>query len=440
MRGGLIIGVGILTGNVLGFVRAAVTAYLLGTRVMADALAVAIGPIDTLNQVLTNTMVFAFVPLLAARQGPRRAHLFRRTAGLFTGVFCSLSLAIILFAPWLASILGPGLDPSVFPQAVNLLRITAVSTLILGGAALHAALLVTTRRFGPSAFYQAALNIFVIAGALALWSAFGVYAFAIGYVLGAGAQYLLVSSFARREWRTLREDDRHEVVTDDHSNAELLSKPGAFLVYAILIALNVIVTRAYATHAGPGMAAAFDYCIRCVNVVIAYLVSPASNSLLPEIARLRSEHRGRDAFRLIHRTLWIAAGAAVAACAVGIALREPVIALLFQRGSFTYESTRLVSAVFLGFAPSLIGLSLLEITSRCLFALDLPVLPLIAAAVPVTVNLLISAVWSGATSASATPETIGLGASIGLLAGFGFLLGAVLVRQRKWMRNFGEPS
>jgi putative peptidoglycan lipid II flippase len=426
MRGGLIIGIGILAGNVLGFVRGAVTAYLLGTGALADAIAVAMGPIDTLNYVLTNTMVFAFVPLLAARQGSERAHLFRRTARLFTWVFCSLSVALIVFAPQLTRILGPGLSPAVFPQAVNILRISALSTLATGAAALHAALLVTERRFGPSAFYQASLNLLVIFGALALWKTLGVYAFAVGYVAGACTQFLLVSSFARRSWRKLREEDReYSGATDEHSTAELLSKPGAFLVYATLIALNVIVTRAYATHAGPGMAAAFDYCIRCVNVVVAYLISPASNTLLPEIALLRSEKRAHDAFRLINHTLAVAAGVSLAAYLVGLVVRSPVIAILFQRGSFTAESTSLVSAVFVGFAPSLIGLSLLEIASRGLFALDRPALPVIAACVPVTVNLALSWVLR-----PTSPELIGIGASVGLLAGFTFLFAAVSVRRR----------
>ncbi len=86
MRGGLVITGGILTGNILGFGRSAVTAYLLGTHALADGLAVALGPIDTLNFVLINTMIFAFVPLLTARQGGDRAALFVRAARLFTWI------------------------------------------------------------------------------------------------------------------------------------------------------------------------------------------------------------------------------------------------------------------------------------------------------------------------------------------------------------------
>ena len=89
-----------------------------------------------------------------------------------------------------------------------------------------------------------------------------------------------------------------------------------------------------------------------------------SNSLLPEIARLRSLFRLREAFRLIDRTIALAALAAVGGCAFAVAFREPVIALLFQRGSFTADSTRLVASAFLALGPSLIGWSLLEILAR----------------------------------------------------------------------------
>jgi putative peptidoglycan lipid II flippase len=171
------------------------------------------------------------------------------------------------------------------------------------------------------------------------------------------------------------------------------------------------------------MAAAFDYCIRCVNVVIAYLVSPASNSLLPEIARLHAAGDYRRAVRLVDRTAGIASIAAVAACIVGILVRTPIISLLFERGSFTAHSTQLVSGVFLGLAPCLIGYSLLELTARSLFALDRPMLPLLAAAVPVTVNVVVSSLlWHFAPERFAQPEYLGIGASAGLLAGFALLL------------------
>ncbi len=429
MRGGLAISAGLITGNLIGFFRVALTAYLLGTHSAADALAVAVGPIDTLNSVLINTMIFAFVPMLTEREDAARVALFRKLNLVFTRVFFLLTVFIMAFAPWLIRALAPGLDARYVSSAVVILRIASVSTLAAGTAALHAAFLFTHRRFAPTAFNQAALNFFTIAGALSLWRTAGVYGFALGYAVGAWVQLGIVYFAARS---SLRHAPTPE--PDVHWRT-LLAKPASFLLYAGLIALNVIVTRAYATHAGPGMAAALDYSMRCLTVPLAYLITPVSNSLLPEIARLRSRFQFRQAFRLMDKTIALVALVAVGGCAVGIALREPLISLLFERGSFTAQSTRLVSAVFLGFAPSLIGWSLLELTSRSLFALDRPQLPLRAVAIPVIFNLAFAMLVR-----SPEPQWIGLGASLGFLIAFLLLFSLVRVKRRRWLDESTRDS
>src|SRR5581483_9614462 len=107
--------------------------------------------------------------------------------------------------------------------------------------------------------------------------------------------------------------------------------------------------------------------------------TPISNSLLPEIARLRSSNRLRDAFRLIDRTTAFAALAAVIGIGFALLFRKPAIHIVFERGQFSAESTRVVSAVFLGMGPAVIGGSLLETPSRALFPLARPWPPVIAA-------------------------------------------------------------
>ena len=400
----------------------ALTAYLLGTHSRADSLAVAVSPIDTLNSVLINSMVFAFVPMLTARTGGQRTALFRQLTRLFGRCFAALALVTAVFAPWLISVLAPGLEPRYHDTAANLLRIVSLSALAAGLSAIHAALLYTDRRFAPSAFNQAVLNLFTIVGALSLWRGLGVYGFAIGYTVGAWVQLGIVYFCARSSL------DFSNLPRCDLGWRTILAKPGTIAIYSVVLALNITFTRAYATHAGPGMAAALDYCMRGITVPLAFLVSPMSNALLPEIARLRSQFRLREAWRLIDKTLALAALAAVGGCAVALAFRRPVIEIMFQRGSFTAQSTQLVSAVFLGLGPSLVGWSLLELTARSLFALDLPWLPTVAAAIPVVVNVIVTL-----ATRSPDPQFIGVGASAGLVAGFLFVFVMARLRRKGWL-------
>ncbi|MBV9742927.1 MAG: hypothetical protein JO099_04135 [Acidobacteriia bacterium] len=426
VRGGLTLAGGVLTGNVLGFGRFALTAYLLGTHSRADSLAVAMGPIDSLNSTLINSMVFAFVPVLAAQNGPLRAEIFLKLRRLFLCVFLAVSVVVIAAAPWLMRLLAPGLTGDAFQSAVRIVQILTLSTTAAGVAALYWALLYTERRFGPTAFYQATLNLSTILVTAALWSKFGVYSFALGYTVGAVIQLAAVH-FAAMPSLHLRKQLNAEGKLQWR---DALAKPGFFAVYAVLLSLNITFTRAYATHAGSGMAAALDYCMRGVGVPLAILVSPLSTSLLPEIARLRGMLQLREAFRLIKRTVVLTALFAMAITAVALWLRGPVIALLFQRGSFTADSTQLVAAVFLGLGPALIGWSLIEITGRCLFALERPWPPMIAAAAPVAVNAALTL-----SLHSHQPRWIGVGASTGALAGAAILLAITYGNRKRWLEE-----
>jgi putative peptidoglycan lipid II flippase len=422
VRGGLTLAGGILVGNVVGFLRVALTAYLLGTHTRADSLAVALGPLDTVNSVLTNSLLFAFVPMLTARAGAERAALLIKLRRAFLWVFALIAIGVVSAAPWLMRLLAPGLGPDALRTAVNLLRILSISTAAAGVAALYTALLYTDRRFAPTAFYQASLNVFTILAAVSLWKWAGVYAFAIGYSAGACAQLAIVSYVGRSQLRVVA------LPKCDLRWGEILGKPAFFLVYAAGLGLNITFTRAYATHAGSGMAAALEYCIRCVGVPLALLVQPFSNSLLPEIARLKSLSRLREAGRLIARTMVLAALAAVATCALALLFRHIGIMLMFQRGSFTADSTDLVAAVFLGLGPSLVGWSLIEILSRSLFALDHRWPPVIAAFIPVVVNVTLTV-----RIFYAHPLWIGVGASLGTLAGFAALLLLALANRSRWL-------
>jgi putative peptidoglycan lipid II flippase len=422
VRGGLVIVAGLITGNLLGFLRVALAAYLLGTHARADSLAVAMGPIDTLNSVVINSIIFAFVPMLTAAGGNARLALFRRLLRVYAWIFAAIAAAVIVGAAWLMRILAPGLDPVYFAAATTNLRIFAFSTPAAGAAAIFCAFLYTGRRFAPMAFYQAVLNVFTIALALAFWRAAGVYAFAIGYAAGAFAQLAIVWFATRREFSTAAAEPCAV------SWREIAAKPAFFVVYAAALSLNIVFTRAYATHVGPGMAAALDYCMRGVGVPLALLVSPISNSLLPEISRLRSLARMRDAFRLIDRTVALTALGAVAGCGFAILFRLPAVRFAFQRGSFTAESSVLVAAVFLGMAPSMVGWSLIEVTARSLFALDRPWPPVLAAIVPLLLNVIVTLRLH-----SFRPEWIGLGASLGLMAGFLVLFAIAHAGRRRWL-------
>jgi murein biosynthesis integral membrane protein MurJ len=410
VRGGVIVAAGVLAGNFTGFFRVAVTAYLLGTHARADALATAVGPLDSLNLVIVNTLLFAFVPMLMQRDGAERMALFVRGLHVYTAMLAVLTAGIIAFAPEIAAVLGPGLSAERMAESVVLVQLMAPGLLFAGIGTVYAALLYTERRFIPFAFYQLIQNVLVIATALLLWKELGIYGFAVGYSAGAFIQMVIT-------WHASREMRRNVAVASSSTLRELLTGPAMFLMYAGLVAANIVVTRSFSTHAGAGMAAAFDYANRCVSVLNAWLVYPLASTLLPEIAALRGARDTRSATALIDKTVFHTAIAAVGGGALLVLFRVQVIRFLFERGSFTPESTQLVSSVFLGYAVAAIGWTLLDLIARCFFALNRPLMPVIAACVPVTLNVLLVR-FGGLRPQPGSPVITGIGAAAGFVAGF----------------------
>jgi putative peptidoglycan lipid II flippase len=422
VRGGFVIGVGMLAGNLLGFLRVMFTAYLLGTGSHADALVVSIGTLEALNWIVINTMVFAFVPMLTACDGIGRAALFLELNRRFSRVFLALSVGLLLFAPWLVRLLAPGLAPAYYADAVRLFRIGSFATIAAGLAAMRSALLYSNQRFAVPALYQASVNFFTLAGAFLFWRIAGIYGFALGYAVGSWVQLGILCIASRPHLKSVDEP------LPCLKWRDLIGKPASFLFYSGALALNISLTRAYATDVGPGMAAALEYCIRLIGVPLSLIVNPISGSLLPEVARLRNQAQTHQALRLIDRSLGLAAVTVVACCAVELFFRERMFALLFQRGSFTAASSSLVASVFLGLGPSLLGWSLLDLTARCLFALGRPWLPVCAGCIPVTLNAAITLVFQ-----SREAQFLGLGSSVGLTIGFCFLVILIHTRRRNWL-------
>ena len=282
VRGGLTLIAGVLTGNVIGFFRVAITAYFLGTHSRADALAVTIGPIDTVNSVLINSLVFAFVPMLTARQGPQRTALFQQLTRCFSIVSAVMAGAVVLGAPLAdagarsrprPALLRNRGDDSSHPLALDARR--------RGGRdSVRAALYVAPIRADRVLPGRAqCLHDCVRAGALEVAGHLCVRDRLYGRSVDAARDRVVRRAFGPRQPRS-RAIRRRLARTTRQTGIfrRLCGRPRSQHLF----------TRAYATHAGPGMAAALDYCMRGVGVPMAILVNPISNSLLPEIARLRS--------------------------------------------------------------------------------------------------------------------------------------------------------
>ena len=419
LKGSLIVGTGLFSAQLAGFVRQLVIGYLLGTGAEADALSAAMAPIETWWAVLATAVIFGFAPMFSPHNG-QAAYSFGDVLKPVARLAIASTVFFFLLAEPLILLFAPGLDADTAALGAQLLRWLSLSPAAIGVAFVYTALLFSHRHFAVASFHHATVNVSTIVGALLLHESLGVYGFAVGYVSGTFLHLAINHFYARRTVADGRPASGALGLKD------LLAAPAPILAHALAMELNTAVTRAYASMFGVGMTAAFEFGFKLLRVPLALLVIPLSQSLLPEVASRPGEAAPRQApLRAVGRASWLLAGFLAVVAAVMFIGRQSIVSLLFERGEFGGASTTAVAAILLAYTPVILGRGLSDFLSRNLFAMGRFRVALITAAGALAVNLVVSFLVP-----PEQPELIGLGAMIGFTVGAIVIVGHVLRLRR----------
>ena len=402
LKGSVILGIGLFSAQLAGFIRQLVIGYLLGTGAEADALSAAMAPIETWWSVLATAVIFGFAPMFSPREG-QAAHGLADVLKPVARLSIVSTAGFFLLAEPLLLVFAPGLDSETAVLGARLLRVLSFSPVAIGLGFVYTALLFSHRRFAVASFHHATVNLSTVVGALLLHGSLGVYGFAVGYVGGAFL-HLAINHFHTR--RTITDAKQ---ATGALGLRDLLAAPAPILAHSLAMELNTAVTRAYASMFGAGMTAAFEFGFKLLRVPMALLVVPLSQSLLPEVASRPGAPDSRPApLRAVMRAAWVLAGLLAVVATVMLLGRRPIVSLLFERGEFGGASTAVVATILLAYTPVILGRGVSDFLSRNLFSTGRFSVALITATIALAMNLAVSLALP-----PEHPELIGLGAMLG---------------------------
>jgi putative peptidoglycan lipid II flippase len=343
-----IVAAGTLLSRVLGLGRDLVLAGVF-TRAATDAFMVAFTIPNVLRQLLAEGAVQnAVLPVLAksqAEDGPEEARRFFRAArGLSLLVLLAVSALGVWLAPGLVELFAGGFHevPGQFERTTQLTRWLFPYIFFMGTFALGVAALNTHKRFVVTAFAPALLNVAFIACALVLpplLVAKGyepILAMAIGALVGGVLQVVA-------QWPSLRRIGYLELPSLDLGHPrvrEALRRMGPVLVGIGVYYADVIIARHLLSELGVGAQTYFGFALRLCDFPQGIFVMAIQTAALPSLAAL-SARNDRTAFADtyafgIRLTLFVAVGATM----LFVALSEPLVRAVFERGEFTAEATR----------------------------------------------------------------------------------------------------
>ncbi len=363
---------GLVLSTLVGLARQILVARAFGTGADLDAFLAA----NRLPELLFNLMAggalaSAFIPTYTGFLTRND----RAGAGRLAGALATWVSALLLLTSALAALLaGPLVDHLIAPYfqsapqralTVDLLRILLLSPTLFALSGLVMAVLNAHQRFFISALAPMFYPLGMILGVEVLVPRMGIYGLAWGAVAGA-ALHLLVQlpSLAR-----VRLALKPRLGWREAAVREVGRLMAPRLVGQGAVQLNFLVNTIIASGQPEGSLAALTWGFSLMlmpEIAIAQASAIAALPTFSEQASLGKVNELRETLSTMLRgVMFLALPASIGL----ILLREPLVQVIFERGSFTDASTRMVTWALLFYAAGLLAHSTLEVLARAYYAL-----------------------------------------------------------------------
>jgi len=439
-----IVGSATLLSRIFGFVRDMIVAQLFGAGAATDAFFVAFRIPNLFRRLVgEGSLTVSFIPVYSEYLGKKPQ---RECEGLLHASFTVLAFSLILltllgifFSPWIVKAMAYGFaqDPEKFRLTVLLNRVMFPYILFVGLVAWAMGVLNTLKHFTGPALAPVLLNLSIIACALGLYGflAEPVLSLAIGVLLGGVAQFLFQIPFLRRKGISLR-------LRFDLSHPGV-KRIGALMAPSILglavTQLNVIINTFLASYLPEGSVSFLYYADRLLEFPMGIFAIAIATAVLPPLSEQAAQGKLGEVKETLSFALRLTFFAILPAMAALIALRAPVLNVLFQRGAFTAFSTEMTSQALLYYALGLVAFAGVRIIVPVFYSLQ-------DTRTPVKVAFLSLIANAGLGVLLMLPlKHGGLALATSLAAGLNFSLLAVLLRRKlgplgagRILRSFGK--
>ena len=367
-RSGMIVSAMTMISRILGLVRDAVVANLLGAGTAADVFLFANRIPNFLRRLFAEgAFAQAFVPVLSEikqQQGDEKVRIFvAQAAGTLGTILLIVTLFGVIASPVIAALFGTGWfidwwqggpDAEKFELASSLLKLTFPYLFFVSLVALSGAVMNVYNRFAVAAFTPVLLNVSIIGCAILLHDQFsvGAYALAIGVFLGGVVQLLFQLPFLYKAKMLAR--PRWGWQDENVKKVRKLMLPALFGVS--ISQINLLLDTVIASLLMTGSIAWLYYSDRLIEFPLGLFGIGIATVILPALSKLHSSKKSSDFQHTLDWGVRFVIFLGLPAM-IGLMIISPlIITVLFDHGAFKEAGIDHVKAVSLGVVAYSVGL------------------------------------------------------------------------------------
>ncbi len=393
-----IVGLAVLCSRVLGLAREVIFGALFGAGRLMDAFTIAFRIPNLLRDLfaegaLSTSFITVFSRTIALEGDGAAWRLANKVATLAVIVLSAITVAGIVFAPWLVHVLAPGFIGEKAALTITLTQIMYPFILLVSLAALVMGMLNSRDVFGVPAMASSFFNLgSIISGVgLGYWldPQFGPRALlgtAIGTLVGGTLQLGVQLPALHRVGYVFRADFRWR----DPGVKAILRLMGPSVIAAATTQVNVLINSVFASELGDGPTFWLAVAFRLMQLPLGLFGVALGTVALPLLARMAATGNLTSFRSELARGMRLAFLLCVPATIGLIMLAEPIISVLYQHRRFgAYEAAQAAGDLQF-YAIGLSGYAALKILVNAFYALDRRKTPMFVSISAVGLNLLLN--------------------------------------------------
>jgi len=392
-----VIGTGTLLSRILGFFRDMAIANFFGTGMAADAFFVAFRIPNLWRRLVgEGSLTISFIPVYTEYLTQRSEEETRKvTHAAFTiagVVLLILTVLGIIFSPILIKIVAPGFIqiPEKFELTVTLNKIIFPYLFFMGLFALCMGILNSYRHFFAPAVAPIFLNISIIVSVFLFYHTFKVpvMTLALGVLAGGVIQFLFQIPFLWKRGITFRFNFnfRNPAI----KRIGFLMVPG--LIGTGLYQMNTFIDMIFASFLPSGSVSYLFFADRLIEFPLGIFAIAVGMASLPSLSGLASQGKIEELKETVSFAFRLVSFISVPAMVGLIALKTPIINLLFQRGLFDYSATEKTAFALLFYSVGLWAIAGSRIIAPAFYSLQDTWTPMKIALICLGANLIFRAV------------------------------------------------
>ncbi|HXY60672.1 MAG TPA: murein biosynthesis integral membrane protein MurJ [Chthoniobacterales bacterium] len=402
-----VVGIAVLCSRILGLIREQVFAGLFGAGKNLDAFLIAFRVPNLLRDLFAEgALSTAFITTFSrkiATEGDESAWRLGNKVATLTAIFMSaVTLLGIIFAPQIIYVMTGfgGWSPDKTATTILLTRIMWPFILLVSLAALVMGMLNAKNIFGPPAMASSYFNLGSIIGGVALgyWldPHFGTRSL-IGLSIGTliGGLWQLTAQFPslRRVGYKYHSDFHWR----DPGVRTVLTLMAPAVIAASAVQVNVLVNSAFAARVTDAAGHVIDGPVSWLNIAFRLMQLPlgifgvaVGTVTLPLVSRTAAVGDMAGFRSALAHAIRLVTLLTIPAAVGLILLAEPIIAVIYQHGRFTAESTRQTAAALQFYAIGLAAYSAVKVLAPAFYALDKRYLPMVVSILSIAINFVLN--------------------------------------------------